>query len=74
MKEKHERDVAYITKRRGDKSGEDALKRPTTRPYTTSTTTRVRRKVGALVSFSWITAATHLKEAEKLPGSGVLLQ
>ena len=77
MKEKHERDVAYtvlcITQGEGDKSGKEALERSVACLYTASTTMRVRKKVGALVSFSWIAAAICLKEVERLPGPGVLL-
>jgi len=76
MKEKHDRDIEYtvLSITRGDdgKSGEEALERSIACLYVACNTTRVRKRVGALVSFVWIAAAVCLKEVEKLPGSNVL--
>lgn len=74
MKEKHERDVAYtvlcIIRGDEDNSGEEALERSIACMYAAcNETSRVRKKVGTLVSFAWIAAAVCLKELEKLPGS-----
>lgn len=76
MKEKHDRDIEYtvLSITRGDdgKSGEEALERSIACLYVACNTTRVRKRVGALVSFVWIAAAVCLKEVENLPGSKVL--
>ena len=76
MKDKHERDVAYtvlcIKQGENDSSGEEALERSVACLYVATTSTKVRKKVGRLVSFGWIAAAVCLKEVEKLPGSDVL--
>jgi len=77
MKEKHDRDMEYtvLSITRGDdgNSGEEALERSIACLYVACNTTRVRKRVGALVSFVWIAASVCLKEVEKLPGSDVLL-
>lgn len=77
MKEKHERDMEYTVSciTRGDdaSSGEEALERSIACLYVACNTVRVRRRVGALVSFTWIAAAVCLKEVEQLPGSNMLL-
>ncbi len=76
MKEKHERDVAYtvlcIKQGENDSSGEEALERSIACLYVAAMSTKVRKKVGRLVSFAWVAAAVCLKEVEKLPGSDVL--
>ena len=75
MKDKHERDVAWtvlcIKQGEDDSSGVEALERSIACLYVATTNTRVRRRVGKLVSFGWIAAAICLKEVEKLPGSNV---
>lgn len=77
MKEEHERNMEYtvlsITRGEDGKSGEEALERSIACLYVACNTTRVRKRVGALMSFVWIAAAVCLKEVEKLPGSNVLL-
>lgn len=79
MKEKHDRDMEYtvlcITRGDGDgnNSRAEALERSIACLYVACNTVRVRRKVGALVSFVWIAAAVCLKEVEKLQGVDVLL-
>ncbi|CAF9923800.1 MAG: hypothetical protein ALECFALPRED_002550 [Alectoria fallacina] len=79
MKEKHDRDMEYtvlcITRGEGDgnDSRAEALERSIACLYVARNTVRVRRKVGALVSFVWIAAAVCLKEVEKLQGVDVLL-
>ena len=72
MKDKHERDVAYIVAlinqgEENDKRAE-ALERSIACLEVACTTTRVRRKVGSLVSFGWIAAAVCLREVEKFQG------
>lgn len=77
MKEQHDRTVAYtvacITRGEGDDGGSEALERSIACFYVGCNTVRVRKRVGALMSFGWIAAAVCLKELEKLPGSDVLL-
>ena len=72
MKEKNERDVAYtvscILQGEEDEAGVEALERSIACLYVASKTTRVRKKVGTLVSFGWVAAAVCLKEVEKLQG------
>ena len=84
MKEKHDRDMEYTVSwiRRGDGHGDDdddydsraeALERSIACLYVACNTTRVRKKVGTLVSFRWIAAALCLREVQKLQGVDVLL-
>lgn len=81
MKEKHDRDMEYtvmcITRGDGDGDGEngraEALERSIACLNVACKTVRVRKKVGALVSFVWIAAAVCLKEVQKLQGVDVLL-
>ena len=82
MKEKHDRDMEYtvLCITRGDDadgtggSGRaEALERSIACLYVACNTVRVRKKVGALVSFVWIAAAVCLKEVQRLQGVDVLL-
>lgn len=79
MKEKHDRDIEYtvmcITRGDGDgdNGGAEALERSIACLHVACKTVRVRKKVGALVSFVWIAAAVCLKEVQKLQGVDVLL-
>lgn len=81
MKEKHDRDMEYTVlciTRGVDGDGEndgraEALERSIACLYVASNTARVRKKVGTLVSFTWIAAAVCLKEVQKLQGVDVLL-
>ena len=77
MKEKHERDVAYIVLciKRGEdgSSKEEALERSIACLDVACNTVRVRKRVGKLRSFVWVAAAVCLRELEKLPGADVLL-
>ena len=85
MKEKHDRDMEYtvLCITRGDDDAEgnggraEALERSIAcldAACNTVNTVRVRKKVGALVSFTWIAAAVCLKEVQRLQqGMDVLL-
>lgn len=82
MKEKHDRDVEYtvlcITRGddadgTGDNGRAEALERSIACLYVACNTVRVRKKVGALVSFVWVAAAVCLKEVQKLQGVDFLL-
>lgn len=67
MKEKHERDVAYTVQciTQGDDGNRaEALERSLACLEVACTRGKVRRKVGALVSFGWIAASVCLKEVE----------
>lgn len=75
MKEKHDRDMEYTVMciTRGDGDGDngkaEALERSIACLEVACGQAPVRRKkVGALVSFTWIAAAVCLKEVEKLQG------
>lgn len=69
MKEKHERDVTFtvacITQGENDDRRAEALERSIACLAAACLRIRVRRKVGALVSFGWIAAAVCLREIEK---------
>ena len=86
MKEKHDRDMEYtvlcITRGDDDADGTshgrngraEALERSIACLYVAIHTVRVRKKVGALVSFTWIAAAVCLREVQRLQqGVDVLL-
>lgn len=81
MKEKHDRDMEYtvlsITRGDGDGDGDngraEALERSIACLYVACNTVRVRKKVGALVSFVWIAAAVCLKEVQRLQGGDFLV-
>ena len=81
MKEKHDRDMEYtvlcITRGDRDNDGEDgraeALERSIACLYVACSTVRVRKRVGALVSFKWIAAAVCLREVDKLQGGDLSL-
>ena len=79
MKEKHDKDMEYtvLCITRGDGDGDsskaEALERSIACLYVACNTVRVRKKVGALVSFVWIAAAVCLREVQKLHGVDVLL-
>lgn len=82
MKEKHDRDMEYtvlcITRGDDDADGDrgraEALERSIACLYVACNTVRVRKKVGTLVSFTWIAAAVCLKEVQRLQqGVDVLL-
>ena len=77
MKEKHDRDMEYtvLCITRGDHEDRDgvekdgraeALERSIACLYVACNTVRVRKKVGKLVSFTWIAAAVCLKEVQRL--------
>ena len=72
MKDKHERDVNYTVAcimQGNEKDGRvEALERSIACLAIACRTSRVRRKVGTLVSFGWIAAAVCLKEVEKFQG------
>lgn len=72
MKEKHERDVAYTVAliNQGEENDQraEALERSIACLEVACTTTRVRKKVGRLVSFGWIAAAVCLREVERFQG------
>ena len=80
MKEKQDRDVEYtvLCITRGDGDGNDsraeALERSIACLYVACNTPRVRKKVGTLVSFTWIAAALCLKEVQKLQGVDLLFR
>lgn len=71
MKDKHDRDVAYTVSciRQGldeeDEGGKEALERSIACLAVACTTTRVRKKVGTLVSFAWVAAGVCLREVER---------
>lgn len=69
MKEKHERDVTFIvaciTQGEHDDNRAEALERSIACLAAACLRTRVRKKVGILVSFGWIAAAVCLREVEK---------
>ncbi|KAL9130783.1 MAG: hypothetical protein Q9217_001131 [Psora testacea] len=77
MKDKHDRDVAYIVKwilqERGEDGAAEALERSIACLYVGCKSVKVWKKVGTLVSFAWVAAAICLKEVEKLPGNYMLL-
>ena len=65
MKKKFDRDVDYTVQciKKGDDGDEqESLARSIACFFLSLTTENTRRKVGALVSFQWIAAATCLKE------------
>lgn len=73
MKEKNERDVAYtiacIVRDEDGKSSTEALERSIACLHVGCNLVRVRKKVGALVSFGWVAAAVCLQEVEKFVGA-----
>ena len=81
MKEKHDRDMEYtvLCIRRGDGDGDDedgkaeALERSIACLDVACNSVRVRKKVGTLVSFTWIAAAVCLREVQKLQGGADVL-
>lgn len=80
MKEKHDRDMEYTVlcirrgaAENGDDGRAEALERSIACLYVACNTPRVRKKVGTLVSFTWIAAAVCLKEVQRLQGVDVLL-
>lgn len=73
MKDKQEKDVAFVVAsiNYGDNNDKrlEALERSIACLDVACTTTkRVRRKVGRLVSFGWIAAAVCLREVERFQG------
>lgn len=70
MKEKFDRDMEYtiLSITRGDdgESGAEALERSIACLWVACHTTRVRKRVGALVSFVWVAAGVCLREVERL--------
>ena len=73
MKEKHDRDVAYtvacIVRDADGTSSTEALERSIACLDVGCNRVRVRKKVGALVSFGWVAAAICLQEVEKFLGT-----
>lgn len=73
MKEKHERDVAYtvayITQGEDNDNRAEALERSLACLAASFDTSRVRKKVGTLVSFGWIAAAVCLREVDRFQGN-----
>ena len=75
MKDKHERDVEYtvswITRGDDNNSRQEALERSIACLYIACNTTKVWKRVGILMSFTWVAATVCLRELEKLPGSTI---
>lgn len=69
MKGKFDRDVAYTVqciKYGDDRDEQDTLARSIACLFVSLTTKNTRKRVGALISFQWIAAATCLKEVEDM--------
>lgn len=75
MKEKHDRDVSYtiMSILRGEENDEDMNEEALARSIACLDVARnyasVRKKVGKLVSFTWVAAAVCLREVEKFVGA-----
>lgn len=74
MKEKHDRDVAYIVQcilqgEEQDVSKQEALERSIACLDVAIHEPRIRREFGRLMSFTWVAAAVCLKEVEKFTRS-----
>ena len=65
--------VLWIARGDGGDDKSEALERSIACLHVACNVVRVRKKVGALVSFVWIAAAVCLREVQKLQGVDVLL-